>query len=520
MDRERLIQQHSLSKTEEGVAALLFLLGLFVRVFRFGAAPPGLNQDEAFAAYEAWALLHYGTDSSLHAWPVYLTAWGSGMNALESYLMIPFLALFGARTWVIRLPQLLLALLSLPAAFLFGRRTGGARGGLCALGVLALCPWHILLSRWALESNMAPGLLLLGLCLFCRGLEDGRFLPLSALCFGLSLYAYSAIWPVVPLLLGLMLLYARPRADRRLLFAGVILAALALPLVGFLAVNYGLLDEFSIGPFSVPRLVAARTGEISLRRVPENLRTMASVLLRQSDGLKWNSPGRFGLFYPAALPFGLVGIGALARRLVVSIRARRYDPAVLLLIWLVCGVLQSALVSVNVNRMNILLMPVALTVALGADTLLGLLGRYQRVGAALLLAALLLGFGAFARYYFTDYADSLNGEFTAGAQEALDEALGREGTVYVTQALHYPKLLLAAGMSPEDFNATVEYAYYPAQYLQPLRFGRFVYVRDDSPPFDADGVYVLWNGAPTERFERAGFHVARYGCLMVMARDK
>ena len=507
-----------LTKTDKWIILLLLALGVFARVYRFGSAPPGLNQDEAFAAYDAWALLHFGTDSSLHPWPVYLTAWGSGMNALESYLMIPFLALFGVKSWTVRLPQLLLTLCALPAAYSVGRRMAGTRGGLCALALLMLCPWHILLSRWALESNMAPNLLLIGLALFCKGLEDGRFLPLSALAYGLALYAYSAIWPVMPLLLGLMLLYARPRLDRWLLTAGLILAALALPLVGFLAVNYGLIGEFSVGPFSVPKLVEMRAGEISLSNIPENLRNMGRILLFQSDGLKWNSPGRFGLFYPFALPLGLLGLGALVRRLVVSRREKRFDAAVLLLIWLVCGALLSSLISVNVNRMNFLLMPAALTVALGAETLLRLLGRFSRAGAVILLGALLLFFGLFARYYFTDYTDSLHGEFTDGWDQALDAALSHEGTVYVTQALHYPKLLLAAELSPREFNDTVEYERYPAQYLSPLRFGRFVYCEDESPPFDPAGVYVLWNGSPTERFEQAGFQVERFGCFEVLYR--
>lgn len=508
-----------LTKTEKAILFLLFFLGACVRLYRFGSAPPGLNQDEAFATYDAWALLHFGTDSSLHPWPVYLTAWGSGMNALESYLMIPFLALFGVKPWVIRLPQLLLALAALPAAYSVGRRMAGMRGGLCALALLALCPWHILLSRWALESNMAPNLLLIGLCFFLKGLEDGRFLPLSALAYGLALYAYSAIWPVMPLLLGLMLLYARPRVDKWLLTAGLILAALALPLVGFLAVNYGLIAEFSIGPFSVPKLVEMRSGEISLSNIPENLRNMGKILLFQSDGLKWNSPGRFGLFYPFALPLGLLGFGALVRRLIVSLREKRFDAAVLLLIWLVCGALLSSLISVNVNRMNFLLMPIALTIALGAETLLRLLGRFSRAGAIILLGALLLFFGLFARYYFTDYTDSLRGEFTDGWEQALDAALTHDGTVYVTGALHYPKLLLAAEMSPQAFNDTVEYERYPAQYLSPLRFGRFVYCEDSAPPFDPAGVYVLWNGTPTKRFEQAGFQVERYGCFEVLYRE-
>ena len=508
-----------LTKTKKCIFFVLFALGFFARVYRFGSAPPGLNQDEAFAAYESWALLHYGQDSSLHTWPVYLTAWGSGMNALESYLMIPFLAAFGVKTWVIRMPQLLLGLAALPAAFSVGHRMAGRRGGFCTLAVLALCPWHILLSRWALESNMAPNLLLLGLCFFLKGREDGRFLPLSALCYGLALYAYSAIWPVMPVLLGLMLLYTRPRLDRRLLLAGLLLAALALPLVAFLAVNYGFVGEFSIGPFSVPKLVAARSGEISLHNMPENLKTMLGILLRQSDGLKWNSPGIYGLFYPVMLPvFGLPGLGALLWRTGKSLRSRQFDPAVLLLIWLFAGLVLAALISVNVNRMNFLLMPVGLTVGLGMETALRLTGRCARAAAPALLAVLLVFFGFFARYYFTDYSASLNGEFTLGWEEALDAALRHEGTVYVTKALSYPKLLLKAELPPQAFHDSVEYAVYPAAYLSPLRFGRFVYCEDAAPKTDMSGVYVLWNGSSAEDLIRQGFTMERHGCFDVLWR--
>ena len=495
---------------------LILALGVFARVWRYPAIPAGLNQDEAFAAYEAWALLHGGVDSSLHAWPVYLTAWGSGMNALETYLMLPLIALFGPAKWAIRLPQLLVALASLFAARGVGRQIGGRRCGLCLAALLALCPWHILLSRWGLESNLAPGMLLIGLYFLLRGREDGRFLPPAALFYGLSLYAYSAIWPVMPLLLGLLLLYLRPKADRHLLVSALILAALALPLVAFLTVNYGLIGEFSIGPFSVPRLVEMRAEEISLAAVPENLRNMLRILLRQSDGLRWNSPGVYGLFYPIALPFGLLGLGELVRRLAVSLRERRIDPAVTLLIWLVCGVGLCALISVNVNRMNFLLMPIALTIALGAETLLRLAGRYGRVCAAVLGIALLGFFLSFERFYFTDYAASLRGDFTAGAEQAVAAALEHEGTVYITKALHYPKLLLYAGITPEEFNADVEYEHYPAQYLSVRRFGRFVFCEDRYMPFDADGVYLLWAGVPTERWTEQGFACEQIGVFQVL----
>lgn len=78
-------------------ATAIIAAGCAVRLFALGSIPCGLNQDEAFAGYNAWALLHYGVDSSGYHNPVYFTAWGSGMNALESYLMILLRCLAPAR---------------------------------------------------------------------------------------------------------------------------------------------------------------------------------------------------------------------------------------------------------------------------------------------------------------------------------------------------------------------------------------------------------------------------------------
>ena len=102
--------------------AIIMLAGVFVRVWRFGSLPGGINQDEAFAGYEAYSILHYGKDSFGYSMPVYLTAWGSGMNVLNSYLMIPFIAVFGLKSWVIRMPQLIVAVLSLWVCYLLMKR--------------------------------------------------------------------------------------------------------------------------------------------------------------------------------------------------------------------------------------------------------------------------------------------------------------------------------------------------------------------------------------------------------------
>ena len=324
---------------------------------------------------------------------------------------------------------------------------------------------------------------------------------------------------MLPLLLGLTLLAARPKADRRLLFAGLILAALALPLLGFLAVNYGWIGEFRIGPFSVPRLVELRADAISTKQISQNAEYLFDMLLSGGDGLVWNSPPRFGLFYPFGLPLSLIGLGTLLVRLVRSVRERRFDPAVLLLIQLLAGLVLGLLIAVNANRANLLLLSLVLCAGLGLDTLARLPRAWGRAAAGLLCAVWLVCFGLFARFLFCEYNDLLRGEFTWGVEEALDEALSHEGTVYITKAVHYPKVLLLAEIPPRDFAESVEYERYPARYLSARSFLRYRFYEDKDMPLDPEGVYVLWTGTPTEIYERFGFTVERIGVFQVLWRE-
>lgn len=150
---------------------LSLLIGILARTFMFGEVPGDINQDEAFAGYNAYTLLHYARDSYGYRLPVYLTAWGSGMNALESYLMIPFVALFGLKIWAIRLPMLLVGIFSLVAVYKIVLRFSNTKFALLALFLVAISPWHVMLSRWALESNLAPGFVLFGIFFFIWGLD-------------------------------------------------------------------------------------------------------------------------------------------------------------------------------------------------------------------------------------------------------------------------------------------------------------------------------------------------------------
>ena len=93
---------------DNGKAAVFLVLCvlLAVRLTAFGTIPGGLNQDGAMAAVDAKALGEYGTDRFGTFMPAHLRAWGYGqMSALLSYLMVPFVKIFGLNRTAVRLPK-------------------------------------------------------------------------------------------------------------------------------------------------------------------------------------------------------------------------------------------------------------------------------------------------------------------------------------------------------------------------------------------------------------------------------
>lgn len=495
----------------------LLLLGVLIRLWSFGGVPPGINQDEAFAGYEAWSLLHYGFDSSGHSFPVYFTAWGSGMNALGVYLMLPFIALFGPEVWAIRLPQLIVACLTLPAAYGLVRRLAGQRAALFALLLLAVCPWHICLSRWGLESNLAPGFLSFGLYFLVRGFEDRRFLPLAALMYGLSLYAYAVLWPVLPLLLALLLGYGfycrRLRLSGWFFASAAILFALALPLLLFLLVNYGLIGELAIGPFSIPRLVQLRSAEISLSNIAENAKNLWRLFAEMTGHLPFEYTGSRGLFSICTLPFFLLGLWRCAVGLVRSLRSREPCLEAMLLIWLLSALLLGLLTQVNETRFNCAYVPMLITAALGLSWLAGLTRRSLVTGV--IFAAYLVHFGAFAVYYFRDYPGSMAYAYAYGLDEALELASESDGRIYLDTGIYYSDVLFYLEQPTDEYVETVVYKNYPSAFLDVASFGRCVF-GIDAGDIDPGGAYVFLTGhEAAEALLDAGFALQTCGIYTV-----
>lgn len=494
---------------------LFMAIGIIARIWKFGTVPGDINQDEAFAGYDAYNLLHYGMDSAGYRFPVYLTTWGSGTSALNTYLMIPFMAIFGAKIWVIRLPQVIVACFTLWVTYLLVKRLFHEQAALCALFLLAISPWHIGMSRWGMDCNMAPGFIIFGLYFFVRGLEDNKYLLLSALMYGLSLYCYATIWPIVPLLILLQLAYGlafrKIRFNRWLILSGIVLAVLAMPLLLFMLVNMDIIEEIRLPFLSIPRLVVMRGSEISFSQLPLKAQRLWSIIKLQTDDMAWNGTSKYGIYHTGTLSFFVLGTFYCVKTSVEKIKQKKEAPELLLLIQIGGGILLGLLIYTNINRNNILFIPMIITAALGVYYLGSLIDLRYLFLPAIFYLCMFIGF---ERYYFTEYREILEYYFCYGLEDAVKEAISYDGQIYVSYGLKHSCILFLAEEPVAEFIETVEYYNYPHAYLDARSFGRFSYDFDPAAP-EAGAVYILNQSVDLTPFEAAGFTLNTHGFYTV-----
>lgn len=511
LDKDRMMQVCFL---------VLMAIGIFVRARRLGSAPGGINQDEAFGAYEAYSMLHYGMDSNGHHFPVYLETWGSGMSALNSYLMMPLIALFGFEKWVTRFPMMAVAGFTLWAVYCIMKRVINKTAALCCLFLLVISPWHIMMSRWGLDANLAPGFVIFGWYFFMRGLEKSRYFLLSALMYGLSLYCYATIWPFVPLIIlletGYCMGYKKLRLSKEMAFSVLILFLMALPLFLFLLVNKGLLPEIDLGFLSIPRLGHMRASEVSFQNIIPNLKNLWYMIQKQSDGLIWNVSDEYGIFYLFTFPFFFLGLFFYVVHMIKGIRKKQFCPEVLVLIQLLAGGLVGVLIEANINRVNILFIPMIIIAASGVYFLCELADKRLLVIPFVIYA---VSFVKFERYYFTDYQEQLSYWFGYGLEEALEAACSHEGTVYVKALNGYPRILYYCRIPVTDFLDTVERYYQGGNNYEVVSFDRFCFQFDETHP-EKDGIYLLDTEVDLQPFQEGGFELTYFENYVVAVPEK
>ena len=472
--------------------------GIAVRVLARQSVPNGFNNDEASLGYDAYSILEFGVDRHGIAYPAFLIGWGSGMNALAAYLAMPFIALFGLCEGAVRAPNLLGGLASLPIFYWLVRRMAGGKTALWGVFLLALCPWHVMMSRWALESNLLPSVFLLAVWLLVKGTERARRLLAASLCFALCLYAYGTAYFAVPVFLFLAsayVLWTRGITWRAWGFSLALFAILATPIGAVIWANQQHTDSFRLAGIGIPRMptvaryqtVSSLFGHHALAHCLDNLKTLWGMLVKQEDGRMWNAIGGHGILYPFGVALALVG---LLVELCGPWRKRVFQPRVLMLLWLVVAVALAAIQEGNINRLNLLWPPLVYFAAVGLRTV-----ARNRILAAGLVAVHLLLFAGFTSEYFGAYRDRTASAFYPSYGAAIRAAAKAvPGKICATNnpCFSYAFVLFYDPIDPRAFAKTVVYEHDDGEFQGVASYGRYTFGIERCP--EDTQAWILDNG--------------------------
>ncbi|MBI4091774.1 MAG: phospholipid carrier-dependent glycosyltransferase, partial [Candidatus Levybacteria bacterium] len=259
----------------------IIIIALFLRFFSISSNPPSLTWDEASWGYNAYSLGIDGRDEFGKFLPLtYLESFGDFKPPVYTYLSVLPVKIFGLNEFSVRFTSAFFGILTVILTYLLTFRIFVVRGpaaphphptssrslravdggpplrvtphfiALIAAGLLAISPWHILLSRAAFEANVATFFIVLGVLLFLnaihpRGGNEATprgwsmwLLPLSIISFVISMYTFNTARIVAPLLvLGLVFAHRKyliTQARNQFLTSIVVGALIFLPLFLFL----------------------------------------------------------------------------------------------------------------------------------------------------------------------------------------------------------------------------------------------------------------------------------------------
>lgn len=179
------------------IFVLIILLAGFLRVYRLGEVPKGLQHDEASFLINSSSILETLKDEDGQFLPIQLNSLMDPKPALYSYLQIPFLVIFGNNTFASRLPSALIGIVSIFLFYLLIKKlTKNNSLALLGMILLSVSPWHIVNSRATEEVILSFTFLLANLIFFLKITKDKKINLIYYILFFLTallgMYSYHS----------------------------------------------------------------------------------------------------------------------------------------------------------------------------------------------------------------------------------------------------------------------------------------------------------------------------------------
>lgn len=518
---------------------ITLIIGIFVRVYRFCELPKGTNQDGAMAALEAFYLMHDGVDTSGFSWPTYFEAWMyTNMSTLYSWLMIPFIKVFGNTVLSMRLPPLIIGIVMLPVMWDLGRRMKGRNFGLLVLFLVATNPWQMLQTRWGIESNIAPHFFVLGFYFLYIGLDKKPFLFLSMIIFGLTVYAYGLASILVPAFLlptGIYMV-SRKKVDILSFVICIILFAMVSGCYYWtMVINAFGLETVKLGPITMPFFeYSRRSDDVAMAQnygitvMADNASSVYNMVFQSNpenapyDAIDWAHT--MYRFMPVFVIFGVIRLWRTRRmeiRLNKESKFRTYS--MMLLVYFAAVIFTGLQCPVNITRSNCLFYCMIL---ISAYTVYEM-GKRLKLSAAVTLLMIGVCFIALNIDYFTNtaYQDLVGLNFRSGLFTALKDTWGWDYDEYVIgisseteKKMIEPTVQYAHEIDYKAKNEDTDLISANGEHTDWYYSERYVYVTNPEtyvPDPMSCSVYVMYKDKYAEKFDETDYLLFDYDQYIV-----
>lgn len=431
-----------LKRIRSNLSIILIVTVAFVlRVSQTSFLPPALNWDEVSHGYNAYSILKTGRDEWGKTFPIIFRAYGDYKLPVYIYLTVISEFFFGLSELAVRLPSILAGTLSVLFTYLLVRKLFTKNSlALIAAFLMAIEPWSLFTSRIAVEANVAVFLIITGVFFFLKGTRNFKFLILSIIFLGLSVWTYNSARIFVPfLLVSLLLIYKDGvmRLKKRIAYLALPFAIFFLPMFYQLVSPSGIaryswveiLDDGSSAlivenrakialPAPFPRLISNKATFFVGKFVTNYFSHFSPDFLffKGGSNYQFSLPGH-GLLYLVGLPFFIFG-------LVVSLKNYgREKWAQLILFWLVLAPIPSSLTRESPHALRalvILPLPMLIT-GLGLHTIYNWLEK-RKVGLVFVViyaVFILAGVENYAKDLVFNYRPNYSWSWQFGYKEVV-----------------------------------------------------------------------------------------------------
>ena len=366
-DKDNLIETF-INKHYKKIVFCLFTFVIATSLIKIADVMKAIHVDELGMYHDAKLLAKYGYDRYLKKYPVYLINYSSGQSAMYAYLVVILIKIFGESILLIRIPIIIFRILSYIAVYSILKNENDKLKKVIYLFIFATIPFFVMQTGIGLDCNLLVHFIIIAVSLLIKGILNKKniYLLISGVFFGLSLYTYALSYLILPiflLLTSIYLLYIKEFKIKQVLLLIIPTIIIAIPLILFVLVNQGIIDEIN-SFITIPKLLRYRSDEFGIKYIEETYKILFALL--DFDDIPYNSSIYFGTIFYISIPFALYGFLYELEKLKESIKNKTFRfQTIILFTFLSCFLVFLFTHDIKVNKANTMFFAMAFFIGTG-----------------------------------------------------------------------------------------------------------------------------------------------------------